>query len=46
MKMHLGYFHYLLSMVDFKGMCSFNALLKMKIENIVLFFLFSKKLKT
>jgi hypothetical protein len=36
----------LLSMVDFKGICNFNALLKIKTENIVLFLLTSKKLET
>jgi hypothetical protein len=33
-------------MVDFKGICNFNALLKIKTKNIVLFLLTSKKLET
>jgi hypothetical protein len=36
----------LLSMVDFKGICNFSALLKIKTEKIMLFLLTSKKLKT
>jgi hypothetical protein len=39
------YSYYLISMVDFKTICNFNALLKARTENIV-FFLFSKKLVT
>jgi len=39
MKMHLNYSCYLLSMVDFRRMYSFNALLKVKTHNIVLFLL-------
>jgi hypothetical protein len=40
MKMHLRYSCYLLSMVDFKEICSFNALLKdLRIENVTLFLL-------
>jgi hypothetical protein len=33
----------LFSMVDFKGICNFNVLLKIKTKNIVLFLLTSKK---
>lgn len=36
----------LVSMVDCKGICNFNALLKIKTKNIVLFLLSSKKLET
>jgi hypothetical protein len=41
--MLLGYSYYLFSMVDFKPICNFNALLKARTENIVLFLLFFKK---
>jgi hypothetical protein len=41
--MHLNYSLYLLSMADFRKLCHFNALLKMRIENIVLFLYFKKK---
>jgi hypothetical protein len=45
MKMHLNYSFYLLSMANFKKLCNFNALLKMGIENIVLFLYFKKTKK-
>jgi hypothetical protein len=40
------YSYYLISMVDFKTICNFNALFQARAENIVLFLLFSKKLET
>jgi hypothetical protein len=42
MKIHLNYYFYFLSMANFKKLCNFNALLKMRIENIVLFLYFEK----
>jgi len=42
MKMYLRYSYYLLSIVNFKGIYSFSALLKVRIEKIVLFFLLLK----
>jgi hypothetical protein len=50
MKMLLRYSYYPFSMVDFKTICNFNALLKArtekKIKIVLLFLLFSKKLET
>jgi hypothetical protein len=47
MKMHLDYPCYnLLSTVDFKRVCSFNAFLKLITENFVLFLLIWKQLET
>jgi hypothetical protein len=46
MIMHLTYSCYLLSMVDFERMYSFSALLKVRIENIVLFLLHQLFLET
>jgi hypothetical protein len=40
MKMYLNYSCYFLSMANFRDMCNFSALLKVRIENIVLFFFF------
>jgi hypothetical protein len=46
MKMHLNHSCYFLSMANFKNMCNFSALLKVRIENIVLFFpFFVKKIR-
>jgi hypothetical protein len=43
MKMLLECSYYLFSMVDFKTICNFNALLKARTKNIVFFLLFFQK---